>query len=78
MKKTISIIAFMIFGLLSIMYAGSIKIRETQIPILTDREDNVLFDIRADVSKGEILDNIVLKFDSYVNLSEIKSVKLYY
>lgn len=63
---------------MSMKASDTVFVRETRIPILIERHDNVLFKIRLDARESKTLDNIVLNFGNNVNLSEIKSVKLYY
>ncbi len=49
-----------------------IQIREPQIPILTDRTDNVLFELRIEAAKGDILTKLVLQIEEVqlLNISE--------
>ena len=58
--------------------SDSIAVRETRIPILIERQDNVLFYIRLDATENQTLDNVALSFDKEVRMTDIKSVKLYY
>lgn len=58
--------------------ADTVRIRETQIPILIERQDNVLFYLRMDAEAGETLNEVKLSFGNDVNLSDIEAVKLYY
>jgi len=61
------------------MYAtDTIQIKETQIPILIDRQDNVLFYLRIDAKNNQTLENIQLDLGSEVELKNIQSIKLYY
>lgn len=80
MKK--SVILFSLFILLCaapvVKAADTIFIRETRIPILIERKDNVMFYLRLDAKESQTLNDVVLKFGKEVNLSEVKSVKLYY
>lgn len=80
MKK--AVILFSLFFLMCavpvVKAADTVFIRETRIPILIERQDNVLFYFRLDAKESRMLDDVVLKFGKDVNLSEIESVKLYY
>lgn len=80
MKK--SVILFSLFYLLCTIpvarAADTIFIKETRIPILLERKDNVLFYIRLDAKDSQTLNDVVLKFGKNVNLKEIQSAKLYY
>lgn len=49
-----------------------------QIPILIERQDNVLFYFRLDAKESRMMDEIVLDFGRSVNLSDVQAVKLYY
>ena len=56
----------------------TISVKQTQIPILIEREDNVLFYLRMDAANSEMLNEVKLRFADDVNMDEIQSVKLYY
>ncbi len=56
----------------------TIRVKQTKTPILIEREDNVLFYFRIDVSESEMLNELKFKFSDYTNLDEIESIKLYY
>ena len=53
-------------------------IKNPQIPILIERQDNVLFYMRIDAQETKTLDNMEVTFGKEVPLKDIKSVKLYY
>ena len=55
-----------------------IQVKETQIPFLIEREDNILYYLRVDAKESKKLNEITLTIGDQVNLSEIKSLKLYY
>ena len=42
--------------------SDTVFIHETQIPVLIERQDNVLFYIRLDAKESKILDEVVLDF----------------
>lgn len=56
----------------------SIYIKEMYVPILIERIDNELFEIRIDAKESKMLDELQLTFDEGVKISEIEAVKLYY
>lgn len=56
----------------------SVYVKETQLPILIERSDNPLFFIRVDAKNNDLLNKLELAFGRDTDLSEIKSVKLYY
>lgn len=77
MKKFLSLTA----GLLSVMAvqaADTLFIKVPQVPILIERNDNVLFYMRMDAKETKTLDEVTVTFGKDVPLSQIKSVKLYY
>ena len=58
--------------------SDTVFIHETQIPVLIERQDNVLFYFRLDAKESRMMDEIVLDFGKSVNLSDVQAVKLYY
>ena len=58
--------------------ADSLYVREPQIPILTDRTDNVLLEMRIPAKKGDVLNQLTLEFGDETNLADIKAIRLYY
>jgi len=58
--------------------ADAIFVKSPQIPILINREDNVLYYIRVDAQDKQEFNGLTLRFGDDVNLQEIKSIKLYY
>lgn len=56
----------------------TVLVSETQTPILIERQDNVLLQIRAEGRAGQVLNSLRLKFGDEVNMREIAAVKLYY
>lgn len=53
-------------------------IKNPQIPILIERQDNVLFYMRIDARETKMLDKMEVTLGKEVPLQDIKSVKLYY
>jgi sialidase-1 len=79
MKKNLFLsIAFSVCAILQSVASDTVFVRETQIPVLIERQDNVLFMLRMNAKESRALDEVVLNFGKDVNLSDIKSVKLYY
>lgn len=58
--------------------ADTLFVQSPQIPILIERQDNVLLQMRIDATSAKVLDEVTLKFDAETPLEQIKSVKLYY
>lgn len=58
--------------------SDTVFIHETQIPVLIERQDNVLFYFRLDAKESKKLDEIILDFSKSTNLTDIQAIKLYY
>lgn len=58
--------------------ADTLLVRENQIPVLIERQDNELFNLRIDAKQSKVLEEIKLNFGKEVNLNEIEAIKLYY
>jgi len=58
--------------------SDTVFIHETQIPVLIERQDNVLFYIRLDAKESKMLDEVVLDFSNSTNLTDVQAIKLYY
>ena len=56
----------------------TVAVRETRIPVLIERQDNELFNLRIDATQSQVLNDVKLSFGKEVNLNEIDAVKLYY
>ena len=56
--------------------SDTVFIHETQIPVLIERQDNVLFYIRLDAKESKILDEVVLDFSKSTNLADVQAIKL--
>lgn len=80
MKKAVILFSLFLFlcAVPVVRAADTIFIRETRIPILIERKDNVLFYFRLDAKESQTLNDVVLQLGKGVNLSEVQSVKLYY
>lgn len=77
MKKLL-LLLFGILSVVSMKAADTMYVKAPQIPILIERQDNVLFYLRIDAQEAKALDKVTVVFGSEVPLSEIQSVKLYY
>lgn len=77
MKKSIFYLC-LLFIAQTAFGADSLYVREQQIPILIDRTDNVLLEMRIPAQKGDVLNKLSLQFGDETNLSDIKAVRLYY
>lgn len=77
MRKTFLLICF--WGMLQTLFAAdTLFVREQQVPILIDRIDNVLYEMRIPARKGDVLNEITLRFGDEVDLSTIAAVRLFY
>ncbi len=61
-----------------VLATDTIRVKQTKIPILIEREDNVLFYFRIDATESEMLNELVFKISDDTNLDEIEAIKLYY
>lgn len=55
-----------------------VLVYEPQLPILIERHDNVLFNLRIDAKENKTLSEVKLFFREGVKLDEIASIKLFY
>ena len=80
MKNSILIFIYLFFSFNSFMLKASdtVFVKETQVPILIERTDNVLFYLRLDAKSSTVLNDITLKLGDNVRLADIASIKLYY
>ena len=77
MKRTV--LFYLLILMASAAFAtDSVRIKQTKIPVLIDRIDNVLFYLRMDAQESKHLNEVRLRFSDEVNLNEIEAVKLYY
>lgn len=58
--------------------ADTLFVKSPQVPILIERQDNVLAYLRLNAKETRTLDNVTVSFGKDVPLSQIKTVKLYY
>ncbi|WP_075559700.1 sialidase family protein [Parabacteroides timonensis] len=77
MKKSIFYLC-LLFIVQTAIAADSLYVREQQIPILIDRTDNVLLEMRIPAQKGDVLNKLTLQFGNETNTSDIKAVRLFY
>lgn len=79
MKPNHCLLTLLLLGCAFSMKASdTVFVHQTQIPILIERQDNVLFYFRLDAKESRSMDEIVLDFSNSVNPSYVQSVKLYY
>ncbi|HHU97616.1 MAG: exo-alpha-sialidase [Bacteroidota bacterium] len=78
MKRVVWLSLMIVAATLFAWGADTVQVKQTRIPILIDRVDNVLFYLRVDAQETKALNEIVLRFADQVNLNEVEAVKLYY
>ena len=79
MKTVWGVLLFMLFGtVLSVKAIDTVYVCETQIPILIERQDNVLFYLRIVAQKSTVLNEVAIDFAESEQYSDIRAVKLYY
>lgn len=77
-RKLFSFLLLFVAFVGSVSAVDTVRVKETRVPILIDRTDNVLYYVRIDSPEAKELNEIVLNFSKDVNLNEIQAVKLYY
>lgn len=78
MQKLIVFSLTLFLAALHVQGADTIQIKQTRVPLLVERSDNVLFYLRIDAREAKELSEVTLRFSDEVNVEEIESVKLYY
>lgn len=78
MKRTFWLIALSLLSL-TLSASDSLRIHNPQIPILLDRMDNVLFQIRVpDAVQGDVLESLTVEFGPDTDLKSIAELRLFY
>ena len=73
MKKNLFLsIIFSFCVILQSVASDTVFVRETQIPVLIERQDNVLFMLRLNAKESRVLDEVVLNFGKDVNVADIQ------
>ncbi len=69
-----------LLALCSQAYASTdtVFVRAPQVPVLTNQRDNVLFEMRVEADKGDVMNEISLQFDEGTDLKNIESIRLFY
>lgn len=76
MKKLLTLICLLLC--FNVQAADTVFINQLQIPLMVDRQDNILMQIRVNTPKGGLLNDLTLTFAERSALKSIKSLKLYY
>lgn len=78
MKKTL-LIAASLLASLTMWASDSLRVRNPRIPVLLDRVDNILFQIRVpDASPGDVLESVTVEFDEETDLKAVSELRLFY
>ncbi len=77
MKKILFYLA-LFFAAHTVMAADSVFVRIPQIPVLIDRTDNVMAEIRIPADKGDVLNELSLQLSGDIDLEEIVAIRLFY
>ena len=77
MKKFFLFYLFL-FTLTAIQAADTVRVKQTRIPILIDRQDNVLFNLRIDAKQSKSLNEVKLHFSDNVDLNEIHEKQIHH
>lgn len=72
------LILILLISSFSVKASDTVCVRETQIPVLIERQDNVLYYLRLNAKDSKELNEIVLDLSKSTNLSDIQAIKLYY
>ena len=68
--------SIILFG--NLRAADTVFVKEAQVPVLLERQDNILFYIRLETDTAQIFNDVVLQFTENTSMQNIQSVKLYY
>lgn len=77
MKVFCYLCLFVLLGTTGLKAADTVYVREAQVPVLIERQDNVLFYLRLDARECKKLNEVTLELLSQ-ELSMVEAVKLYY
>lgn len=78
MKRTFWLIALSLLSL-TLSASDSLRVHNPQIPVLLDRIDNVLFQIRVpDAKPGDVLESVTVEFSAATDLKSISELRLFY
>lgn len=62
MKKLIILLFCLLYTISMLRAADTIFVRETQVPVLIERMDNVLYYLRLDAKENKVLNEVTLDF----------------
>lgn len=77
-QRILLLLAFCCFFPCFLHASDTVFVKEAQVPILLERQDNILFYIRLEAKTAQTLEEVALRFSDETPLGDIHSVKLYY
>ncbi len=78
MKRFFLYLALLGATLTELYAQDTLFVKETAIPVMKERRDNILYYMRIDAKETKVLQHVKLTFAKGTRLSAIKSVRLYY
>ncbi|MGL4851745.1 MAG: BNR-repeat neuraminidase N-terminal domain-containing protein [Phocaeicola sp.] len=78
MKKTIFMLAMGMLSTNAFAQMDTVRVKEAQLPILINRQDNPLVYFRIHAQNNKKLNQVEIDLGKEVNLKDIQSIKLYY
>lgn len=77
--KRILLLAVVLLSPLALFASDSLRVRNPQFPILLDRVDNILFQIRVpDGRAGDVLESVAVEFEEGTDLKSVAELRLFY
>ncbi len=73
-----TLLCSLLVGVFGVSAQDIVEVKETRIPLLLEREDNILYLIRIDAESSKKMNELTLELTGNVNLKDIESVKLFY
>lgn len=79
MKRIFCLAAAFLLLRSALLASDTLYVHNPQIPVLIDRLDNVMFQIRVpDARRGDVLESLTVEFDSGTDLGAIAEMRLFY
>ena len=79
MRRVLWVVFFLLWTTIDVVQAaGKVQIWETRVPVLIEREDNVLFYLRVKAQGDEHFEGVRLMIEDDKVLRQVRAVKLYY
>lgn len=79
MKRIFCLAAAFLLLRSALLASDTLYVHNPQIPVLIDRLDNVMFQIRVpDARRGDVLESLTVEFDAVTDLGSIAEMRLFY